>query len=175
MLYKIARSYSNLCHLKIKWCCGLSDRVISKIAQIYFLEFLSVSYNSKGIKQSSNITNIKDTTLCKITNSCSNLQHLNLGSSKITDISLRTVAHSCINLCCLKLEYSKHITDIFIIKIVQNCPHLEYLSLQTSNITNVSLKQIVESCPKLLILSLVRCQKITDEGICAISSACPNM
>ncbi|RHZ84511.1 hypothetical protein Glove_80g5 [Diversispora epigaea] len=174
-LYGIARSCPNLRHLKIKWCCGLSDRVISKITQICLLESLSVSCNSKGIKRSSELNNMKDTTLCKIANSCPNLQYLKLGSSKITDISLRTVAQSCINLRCLKLGYSKHITDISIIKIAQNCPYLEYLGLQTSNITDASLKQIAESCPKLLILSLVGCQKITDGGICAISSACPNM
>ncbi|CAG8559533.1 22340_t:CDS:2 [Dentiscutata erythropus] len=147
-LYGIARSCPNLRHLKIKWCCGLSDRVISKITQICLLESLSISCNSKGIKRFSKLNNMKDTTL---------------------------FAQSCINLRYLKLGYSKHITDISIIKIAQNCPYLEYLGLQTSNITDASLKQIAESCPKLLILSLVGCQKITDGGICAISSACSNM
>ncbi|RHZ50998.1 hypothetical protein Glove_486g9 [Diversispora epigaea] len=45
------------------WCRGLSDRVISKIAQICPLEFLSVSGNSKGIKRASKLYNMKDTTL----------------------------------------------------------------------------------------------------------------
>src|SRR6185436_2332281 len=33
VLYVIAGSCPNLHHLKIRWCCGLSNKVISKIAQ----------------------------------------------------------------------------------------------------------------------------------------------
>ncbi|CAG8828515.1 14451_t:CDS:2, partial [Dentiscutata erythropus] len=62
--------------------------VISKIAQICPLEFLSISCNSKGIKQTSKFYNMRDTTLYKITDSCPNLQYLKLESSKLSDISL---------------------------------------------------------------------------------------
>ncbi|RHZ76349.1 hypothetical protein Glove_198g86 [Diversispora epigaea] len=167
VLYRIARSCPNLRHLK--------SNVIGKIAQICLLESLGVSCNSKAIKRSSKLNNMKDTTLCKIANLCPNLQYLKLESSKLSDISLKEIAQLCTNLHCLKLGYSKHITDVSIIKIVQNCPHLEYLGLRSSNITDTSLKQITESCPKLFILSLVGCQKITDESICAIALTCSNM
>ncbi|RHZ54534.1 hypothetical protein Glove_426g2 [Diversispora epigaea] len=111
-LYRITRSCPNLRHLKIKWCCGLSDRDISEIAIPIFVH--STSDN-------------------------------------------------------------KHITDASIIEIAQNCIHLEYFGLRGSNITDASLKQIAEFYSKLLILSLVGCQKITDEGICAITLTCSNM
>ncbi|RHZ87235.1 hypothetical protein Glove_38g82 [Diversispora epigaea] len=147
-LYKITRSCPNLRHLKIKWCCSLSDRDISEIAQICSLESIIVSCNSRGIKRSSRLTNMGDTTL---------------------------FACLCTNFRYLKLGYNKHITDASIIEIAQNCIHLEYFGLRESNITDASLKQIAESCSKLLILSLVGCQKITDEGICAITLTCSNM
>ncbi|CAG8806102.1 18369_t:CDS:2, partial [Dentiscutata erythropus] len=174
-LYGIAKSCPNLRHLKIMWCRGLSDRVISKIAQICPLEFLSVSCNSKGIKRASKLYNMKDTTLCKIANSCPNLQYLKLKSYKLSDISLKKVAHLCTNLRYLKLKYNEHITDTSIVLIGQNCSYLEYLGLWGANITDASLKQIAESCPKLHTLRLIDCEKITDQGVYAIASAYPNM
>src|SRR2546421_6111431 len=93
----------NLRHLKIKGCRGLSNRVISKIAQICHLESLNVTriMEIKNVKRFGKYKDMKDITLCKITNSCPNLQYLKLGSSKLSDISMKEVAHSCINLCHL--------------------------------------------------------------------------
>src|SRR5688572_28530268 len=73
MLYKIAGFCPNLRHLKIKRCCGLSNRVISKIAQIHHLESLNLSYNIKNVKRFAKYRDIKDTTLCKIVHSSPNL------------------------------------------------------------------------------------------------------
>ncbi|CAG8823424.1 34820_t:CDS:1, partial [Racocetra persica] len=127
------------------------------------------------IKQTSEFYNMRDTTLCKITDSCPNLQYLKLESSKLSDISLEKVARLCTNLCCLKLDYNKHITDTSIVLIAENCSYIEYLGLCRSNITDASLKQIAKLYSKLYSLSLIDCQKIIDEGICVIASACLNI
>ncbi|CAG8633000.1 7330_t:CDS:2 [Gigaspora rosea] len=176
-LYVIAELCPNLQYLKIRWCCGLSNKVISKIAQICHLESLDVSRITriKNIKRFGKYKYMKDITLCKIAYLSPNLQYLKLGAPIITDISLRAVAHSCINLRHLKLNYNENITDVSIIEIAQNCPYLEYLGLWRSNITDASLKQIAKLCSKLHTLRLIYCPKITDKGIYVIASACSNM
>ncbi|CAG8730674.1 3238_t:CDS:2, partial [Funneliformis caledonium] len=68
-------SYPNLRSLKLKYCDGISDIAIRKIAQFRCLEHL----NLYGISV------LSDKSIRIIVKSCSNIQYLNLQSYNITD------------------------------------------------------------------------------------------
>ncbi|CAJ0748588.1 3121_t:CDS:2 [Entrophospora sp. SA101] len=93
----------------------------------------------------------------------------------IKDKTICGIASLCPNLTYLYLGYSNNISDISVIEIAKSCKKIEYINIGGSGITDVSLKEIAHLCPNLRHLHLSNCEKITDDGICAIAISHPNM
>ncbi|CAJ0830016.1 7824_t:CDS:2 [Entrophospora sp. SA101] len=145
-LYRIRGLCPNLRHLTISNCHGFSSKTIGKII---YPNLLFLKFYNNAIK-ASKPHHIKDKTICGIASLCPNLTYLYLG-------------------------YSNNISDISVIEIAKSCKKIEYINIGGSGITDVSLKEIAHLCPNLRHLHLSNCEKITDDGICAIAISHPNM
>ncbi|CAG8603508.1 15778_t:CDS:2 [Cetraspora pellucida] len=149
-LYKIEKVIVGLCpnlhHLTISNCHVFSSETIGKIV---FSNLIYLKFHNNAINTRKR-HHIKDKTICEITSLCPNLTYLYLG-------------------------YSNNISDMSVIEIAKSYKKIEYINIGGLGITDVSLKEIAHLCPNLRHLHLSNCEKITDNGICAIATSHPNM
>ncbi|RGB23049.1 hypothetical protein C1646_775085 [Rhizophagus diaphanus] len=102
MLNRIAESYPNLKYLNLQKNEYVSSNMgiitgegLFAIAWSYHkLEYLNISYR----------TDICELSICNVICSCLRLQHFSLSFCKITDITIKEIASSCLNLKYLNLE-----------------------------------------------------------------------
>ena len=95
-------------------------------------------------------------------NSC--LEKLNVGNSRITDLSMYKMSN-LIALLEISLQWCVYITDVGIDILTQNCPNLESIDLTSCRITNESLVSIANQSKKLKVLDLSWCQCFSSEGM----------
>ena len=100
---RVAREYSNLQSLDLRWCRNITDASVSEVARrCSNLQTLNLSF----------CRNITDTSVLEVARRCSNLQTLDLFlCSNITDASVLEVARGCSNLQSLDLSECSNITD----------------------------------------------------------------
>ena len=76
------------------------------------------------------------------------------------------------------------ITDLSVTAVAQGCPHLESLSIistdssgtgEASNITDAGVKELIRGCPKLYDLNFYGCCKISNASAKELSFGCPNL
>ncbi|WCJ27964.1 F-box/LRR-repeat protein 3 [Euphorbia peplus] len=119
---------------------------------------------------------------------------------KITDVSIANITSSCPNLTSLRMESCTLVSKEAFTLIGQRCEFLEELDLTDNEIDNEGLKSISRcfklcslklgiclnisddgityigmNCRKLVELDLYRSAGITDLGILAIASGCPDL
>ncbi|CAI2197365.1 12621_t:CDS:1, partial [Funneliformis geosporum] len=112
--------YLNLCDDRSGCFRSFSDREVddeglTAIANpCYNLEYLNISYRIYFSEKS----------ICNIIYSCPKLQHLNLSFCKITDITIKEIASSCLNLKYLNLEGCYKISKEAVDQLVSLNPHI---------------------------------------------------
>ncbi|RIA79207.1 hypothetical protein C1645_841263 [Glomus cerebriforme] len=104
VLKLIAESYPNLKYLNISALCSSgfgNDKGLCAIANsCYKIECLNISRR----------TEFSETSICNVIRSCPRLQQLNLSFCKITDITIKEIASSYLNIKYLNLEGCNNIS-----------------------------------------------------------------
>jgi len=156
-------------HLDLSQCSGVTDTVVSKIAECYPKLRILLLLDK--------IDSISDISICKIARGCPEIRTLHLIScNSLTNDCLFQIAEDCPNLEDLDLFGCSLITDIGIIRIAECCPHLENLNMEDCrNITDTSIIRLSECCPNIKSLDLDGCDDISDASIVKIAECCHNI
>jgi len=93
------------------------------------------------------------------------LQKINLGKSRITDVSIVRMSHMARRLVEIRLQWCNGITDAGIHALVQNCRRLRLIDLKSCSITDESLASIALLSEELQSLDLSWCLGLSDEGV----------
>ena len=116
--------------------------------------------------------NIAEYQICKVTNSCKNLNSLQLQDCKISDTTARVLGENCRELNVLKCN-AQLLTDGGLINFATNMPNLKQLYLADCNqLSDVGIQFIAKYCKKLTALVMEGCHMISSVGVGNISSNC---
>ena len=122
-LNRIAELYPNLKYLNLTKGCynGLiTDKGLHAIANsCHKLECLNISYRTEFTAE---------TSICNDIHSCPRLQQLNLSFCKITDITTKEIASSCLNLKYLNLEGCYKISKEAVDQLVSLNPNINIMN-----------------------------------------------
>ncbi|CAI2191492.1 4414_t:CDS:2, partial [Funneliformis geosporum] len=161
---------------------GFNNRALELIAEVddgglwritksyHKLEYLNIAYH----------TEITEYSICGIIHSSPKLQHLDITFCEITDITIKEIARSCLNLKYLNLKEYDNInfknsigfSDKSLFVIVESYPNLRYINLWDAQITNKGLYAIARSCYKLEYLNISYCRNISDKSLFEIAGNC---
>lgn len=97
--------------------------------------------------------------------SYSKLLKLDLSKSKLTDDSLRNIAHKLKELEEIRLQWCTNITDQGIIALVEACTFLKFIDLKSCLIGDAGMIAIAKHSKQLRTLDISWCTDITDYGI----------
>jgi hypothetical protein len=168
LLIKILKSknFKNL----TEFCCECTcNRFISDL----FLIAISNNYKNLKILILEMCNQITDHGLIAIASKCLHLEHIDVSSENISDLSLIEISKNCSNLKFLILNRCYKITDSAFILIAKNCLKLEKIDIfNNENITDFSLIEISKNILNLKIISLFNCSLITNCGLMAILKNC---
>ena len=93
----------------------------------------------------------------------------------LTSESLCSVARSCPMLRWLSVEYDNLIGDEGVHEMVQSCPSLERLQLNSCGITSQTAVYIAQYCKNMSVLDLRRCSTLTDDVVKALVNSCQHL
>ncbi|PKB92671.1 hypothetical protein RhiirA5_443829, partial [Rhizophagus irregularis] len=94
---------------------GKNDIGLTAIAELcHKLEYLNISNHTEFSEQS----------ICNIIRSCPRLQHLYLGFCEITDITIKEIARSCLNIKYLNLEGCIYISKEAVDQLISLNPNI---------------------------------------------------
>jgi hypothetical protein len=99
--------------------------------------------------------------------------HINLSKcSKLSSLSLLSLAANCSNVTTLNLSYCTGITDCMMEKIVKGCNQVEVLIVRgCCSISDKAVSHIVNHCINLRALDVADCPRITDKSFTSIISS----
>jgi hypothetical protein len=104
------------------------------------------------------------------------LQKLSLGNAyRLDDCAMVFFLKATPLLVALNLRDCASLTDEFFCEIGPCCPLLEDLNLSNTKITDTGLESILNHCTKLKQLALIKCSRISDKGLSAISIKARNL
>lgn len=105
--------------------------------------------------------------------SCIRLERLTMDQCRLlTSESLFAVAHNCPVLRCLSIEYDNDIGEEGICELVQKCPLLEKLHLNSCGITSQTALYIAQYCRNISVLDLRCCSSLTDGVVKELVKGC---
>jgi hypothetical protein len=128
-------------------------------------------------------TNIMDDQLIELINYIPNIKVINLASCyNLTSKSINILAIKCKKICSINLELCR-ISDESIIKIINNCPKLISINLNSIKdnefncISNDTIIKLSEKCKNIKELGLMGCcsHNIEEDTIKSISKNCLNI
>jgi len=90
----------------------------------------------------------------------------------LTCASLLPVAQNCPNLLTISIEYNAKFQDAGVCELIQRCPLLEKLHLNSSGITYQTAVHISDYCRNLTVLDLRCCSQLTDDVVKKLVSGC---
>mmetsp|Transcript_11221 Transcript_11221/g.34494 ORF Transcript_11221/g.34494 Transcript_11221/m.34494 type:complete len:385 (+) Transcript_11221:325-1479(+) len=115
---------------------------------------------------------ITDASLHIVAARCPALARLDVGSSYITDDSIKAFARPA--LTSLDIGCCKKMTDTALLAIARNCPGLVSLrAMFCEQITDSSMVAIAENCPSLACLNLGGCRLLTSSTFGAVGTHLP--
>jgi len=163
-LIQALRQCQCLMELNVVRCPAVTDKCLSVIGE-----------SCKNIK-------ILDISLCNVTDcgvkelceSCTKLERLTMDQCRsLTSDSLLFVAQCCPKLRCISVEYDNRVEDKGVLELVQRCPLLEKLHLNSSGITLQTALVTAQYCRNLSVLDLRYCSTLTDEAVKELVKGCP--
>eukprot|EP00698_Gefionella_okellyi_P007486 TRINITY_DN1834_c2_g1_i1.p1 TRINITY_DN1834_c2_g1~~TRINITY_DN1834_c2_g1_i1.p1 ORF type:complete len:445 (-),score=79.57 TRINITY_DN1834_c2_g1_i1:1550-2884(-) len=156
---------SQCSHLRTFWtprCRGLQDRTClalgTRCTNVRFLELA--------------FCDISDVGVAYIANGCPQLEHITLMQCAVSDVGLQSLAAGCPHLRELELQ-TVNVSDVGLISIAQRCSELKQLEIFDTElpVTDATLEAIGLGCPNLVEFNLRPADRITDQGIAALTRA----
>ncbi|GBC19014.1 hypothetical protein GLOIN_2v1778881 [Rhizophagus irregularis DAOM 181602=DAOM 197198] len=137
----------NIVHLSFINSTGFSNRALELIAGSYpNLKYLNLCVDRSGGFRSFRTLEVDGSGLWRIAKSCHRLEYLNISNRReYSETSICNVIRSCPRLQQLDLSFC-NITDITIKEIAGSCLNLKYLNLEgCNNISKEAVDQLVSS------------------------------
>jgi hypothetical protein len=180
--------------MDVSLCPGLTDEGVKMIAKTFgsSLAVVRLYGNQKLTNESffclaDNCRNLTYLSLygCKalsdegviplIEKSCAPLQALDLSLTKITNITLETIAASCPLLEVLRVNTCGCITGEGVARVAQACPLLRYINANNCNVKDSHLSVLARSCKFLQTLSVSSNEDIGDAGFLLCARGLPRL
>jgi hypothetical protein len=143
----IVHSCPNIIHLSFKNSIGFSNRALELIAGSYLnLKYLNLYDDQSGNYVSLHVRKVGDLGLWKIAQSCHKLEYLNISyCTEILEPSICNIIRSCPKLQHLSLRFCE-ISDMTIKEIACSCLNLKYLDLKgCENISKEAIDRLVSA------------------------------
>ena len=137
--------FPNIVHLDFNFSTGFSDKTLNRIAESYSnLKYLNLCIDRPGGFRGFRTQEVDDGGLWRIAKSCHRLEYLNISNHReYSETSICNVIRSCPRLQQLDLSFCQ-ITDITIKEIAGSCLNLKYLNLEgCNNISKEAVDQLV--------------------------------
>ena len=172
-LTDIALTYlSNYCpgltHVSIFYC-----KLMTSEAVIHLVKTRGSNLHSLDVGESDLLT---DLSVLAIADNCPLLTRVKLFRSKLmTDEGvIHLVRTRGQNLSFLDVGLCQWVTDLSLIAIAENCPHLiRFICSSNFNITDASVMRIAEGCRELTHVNISWCKLITDVSLDKFGEFCP--
>ena len=111
--------------------------------------------------------------LFQLCEGCTKLERLTMDQCRsLTCASLLPVAQNCPNLRVISIEHNTKFEDAGVCELIQRCPLLEKLHLNSCGITFQTALHISHYCRNLTLLDLRCCSKLTDDVVKKLVSGC---
>ena len=94
---------------------------------------------------------------------------------QITSKCLHYIANNCPNLRFISVEYDTGVGDEGITELVQKCPLLEKVHLNSCGITQVAAHSIAQYCRNITVLDMRYCISLGDENVRKIALYCSEL
>ena len=91
----------------------------------------------------------------------------------LTNETLFSIAQNCPMLRCISIEYNNKVEDEGVHELVQRCPLLEKLHLNSCGITSQAALSIAQCCRNIAVLDLRYCSSLTDGVVNELVKGCP--
>src|SRR3989337_2935115 len=151
---RIEHSCPNIVHLSFINSIGFSNRALELIAGSYpNLKYLNLCDDRSGGFRSFRTLEVYDLDLWKIAQSCHKLEYLNISyRTEFLEPLICNIIRSCPKLQHLSLRFCQ-ITDITIKEIAGSCLNLKYLNLEGCN--NISKEAVDQLNPNIHVENFV--------------------
>ena len=94
----------------------------------------------------------------------------------LTDIGVIAVSENCPHLMHIRLYECMHVTDVGLQSLAQLCTQLATVCLDgCRQMTDVGLQSLAQHCGLLTDISVSECDEMTDTGLTALASNCPQL
>ncbi len=145
----IVHTFQNIIHLDFKGSTDCTGKILKLMAESYpNLEYLKISNLREKFWPKNDIG------LTAIANSCHKLECLNISKhTEFSEISICNIIRSCPRLQQLDLSFCK-ITDIIIKEIAKSCLNLKFLNLR--GYYNISKKVVNQLNPDIYVEDFVK-------------------
>jgi F-box-like/Leucine Rich repeat/Leucine Rich Repeat len=156
-IISIVHSCPNIVHLSFINSIGFSNRALELIAGSYRnLKYLNLCVDRSGGFRSFRTLEVYDLDLWKIAQSCHKLEYLNISyRTEFLEPLICNIIRSCPKLQHLSLRFCQ-ITDITIKEIAGSCLNLKYLNLEgCNNISKEAVDQLVSLNPNIHVENFV--------------------
>ncbi|KAH9618997.1 hypothetical protein KSS87_015681 [Heliosperma pusillum] len=121
-IFYFISSFPDLAQSRSRWGCQITDDGLLQISVAKCVGNLT-SVSLWGM------TGITDKGVVQLVSKATNLQHLNIGGTFVTDESLFAIGNSCIHLKSIVLWSCRHITEIGLLFLVNKCRKLESINV----------------------------------------------
>ncbi|KAI9486297.1 MAG: hypothetical protein EXX96DRAFT_548550 [Benjaminiella poitrasii] len=165
-LWKIFSICRHLRGLKINHCRNLDDRGFLQSA---LTMTPPISFEQLRVLEMTNL-DISDATLDCITLAAPKIRNLVLNKCvQLTDRAVEYIGRLGRSLHFLHLGYCKNITDASIVHLAEHCTRLRYIDLACCQKLGDDSVIALATLPKLKRIGLVRCRRITNRSILALT------
>lgn len=106
---------------------------------------------------------------------CPNLTSLYVNGQSVTDDLIISILEACKNLSQINLYSCRSLTQKAFHALALYPKSITHLSLNGSEISDKELSLLSEKHPHLEKINLLRCKKVTSEGIIALAQHCRNL
>ncbi|PFX21065.1 F-box/LRR-repeat protein 17-like [Stylophora pistillata] len=152
--------------LDVSECANITEEgLIKALQQCRFLVELSVV----------RCPAVTDNCLTEIGQSCQNMKFVDISLCRVTDCGVKGLCQGCVKLEKLTMDQCHSLTCESLFAVAQNCPKIKSISVEyNSKCKDAGVCELVQRCPLLERLHLNSCT-ITSQAALHISQYCRNM
>ncbi|UZO28384.1 uncharacterized protein OCT59_021910 [Rhizophagus irregularis] len=169
-IISIVHSCPNITHLSFINSIAFSNRALELIAGSYpNLKYLNLCVDRSGSFKSFRTLEVYNLDLWKIAQSCHKLEYLNISyRTEFLEPLICNIIRSCPKLQQLDLSFCQ-ITDITIKEIASSCLNLKYLNLEgCNNISKEAVNQLISLNPNIHVENFVPIRVPSLDVICEL-------